>query len=65
MGLSVCGYDLNPVMIAVAQARCLDPAEYSSLKPLAADIGHKDAECAEMGRGGHGTNWRPIFLTSD
>jgi hypothetical protein len=41
MGLSVCGYDLNPVMIVVAKARCLDPAEYSSLKPLAADIGRK------------------------
>lgn len=40
-GLSVCGYDLNPVMIVVAKARCLDPAEYSSLKPLATDIGRK------------------------
>jgi hypothetical protein len=41
MGLSACGYDLNPVMIVVAKARCLDPAEYSSLKPLAVDIGRK------------------------
>jgi SAM-dependent methyltransferase len=41
MGLSVCGYDLNPVMVVVAKARCLDPAEYSSLKPLAVDIGRK------------------------
>jgi len=39
--LNVCGYDLNPVMIIVAKARCLDPAEYSSLKPLAVDLGRK------------------------
>ncbi len=48
MGLSVCGYDLNPVMIVVAKARCLDPAEYSSLKPLAADIGRKARKSFEV-----------------
>jgi hypothetical protein len=31
MGLSVCGFDLNPVMIVVAKAPCLDPVEYTSL----------------------------------
>jgi len=41
IGLNSCGYDLNPVMIIVAKARCLDPAEYPSLKPLAVDIGRK------------------------
>lgn len=41
IGLNVYGYDLNPVMIVVAKARCLDPAEYSSLRPLTADIDRK------------------------
>lgn len=41
LGLNVYGYDLNPVMILVAKARCLDPAEYHSLKPLAGDLSRK------------------------
>jgi DNA modification methylase len=38
LGLNVHGYDLNPVMVVVAKARCLDVAEYSSLHPLAAEL---------------------------
>jgi len=41
LGLNACGYDLNPVMIIVAKARCLDPAEYPSLRPLTVDLGRK------------------------
>jgi hypothetical protein len=48
VGLNVCGYDLNPVMIVVAKARCLDPAEYSSLRPLAVDIGRKAVKSFEV-----------------
>jgi SAM-dependent methyltransferase len=48
VGLNVCGYDLNPVMIVVAKARCLDPAEYSSLKPLAVDIVRKARKPIEV-----------------
>ena len=57
MGLSVCGYDLNPVMIVVAKARCLDPAEYSSLKPLAVDIGRKARKPFEMSPGDPLLTW--------
>jgi SAM-dependent methyltransferase len=38
LGLNVRGYDLNPVMVLVAKARCLDAAEYSSLRPLASEV---------------------------
>jgi tRNA G10 N-methylase Trm11 len=38
LGLNVHGYDLNPVMVLVAKARCLDVAEYSSLSPLASEL---------------------------
>jgi DNA modification methylase len=38
LGLNVHGYDLNPVMVLVAKARCLDVAEYSSLRPLATEL---------------------------
>jgi SAM-dependent methyltransferase len=38
LGLNACGYDLNPVMVIVAKARCLDAAEFSSLKPLSVDL---------------------------
>jgi SAM-dependent methyltransferase len=38
LGINVRGYDLNPVMVVVAKARCLDAAEYSSLRPLASEV---------------------------
>jgi SAM-dependent methyltransferase len=38
LGLNVFGYDLNPVMVLAAKARCLDFAEYSSIKPLGSEI---------------------------
>jgi hypothetical protein len=38
LGLNVYGYDLNPAMVIVAKARCLDPAEYPSLRPLGINI---------------------------
>ena len=57
MGLSVCGYDLNPVMIVVAKARCLDPAEYSSLKPLAVDVGRKARKPFEVSPGDPLLTW--------
>jgi len=41
LGLNTYGYDLNPVMVLIAKARGLDPAEYSSLRPLLADIHRK------------------------
>ena len=41
LGLNAHGYDLNPVMVIVSKARCLDPAEYSSLRPLDVDIRRK------------------------
>jgi SAM-dependent methyltransferase len=41
MGVNVCGYDLNPAMVLVAKARCLDPAEYPSLKPLSVHLTRK------------------------
>jgi len=41
LGLNTFGYDLNPVMVLIAKARDLDCAEYSSLKPLSAEIVRK------------------------
>ncbi len=38
LGINVLGYDLNPVMAVVAKARCLDAADYSSLRPLASEV---------------------------
>jgi SAM-dependent methyltransferase len=38
LGLNARGYDLNPVMVLVAKARCLDASEYSSLKPLTSEL---------------------------
>lgn len=38
LGLRGRGYDLNPVMVVVAKARCLEHSEYLSLKPLAAEL---------------------------
>lgn len=46
--MNVRGYDLNPVMVVVSKARCLDPAEYPSLKPLAADIGRKSTRAFDV-----------------
>lgn len=41
LGFSARGYDLNPVMVIVARARLLAPAEADALSPLAAAIvGH-------------------------
>ena len=57
LGLNVCGYDLNPVMIVVAKARCLDPAEYSSLRPLAVDIVRKARKPFEMSPGDPLLTW--------
>jgi SAM-dependent methyltransferase len=48
LGLNVYGYDLNPVMIVVAKARCLDPAEYHSLKPLGGDLTRKARKSFEV-----------------
>jgi hypothetical protein len=44
LGLNCCGFDLNPVMVVVAKARSLASAEYSSLRPLAADLYRKSAK---------------------
>lgn len=41
LGLNAYGYDLNPVMVIVSKARCLDSGEYSSIKPLEVDIRSK------------------------
>ncbi len=41
LGLNAYGYDLNPAMVVVSKARCLDPGEYSSLRPLEVDIRSK------------------------
>lgn len=38
LGLNALGYDLNPAMVIVSKARCLDPSEYTSLSPLSVDI---------------------------
>lgn len=38
MGINARGYDLNPVMVLVAKARCLEQSEYLSLRPLATEI---------------------------
>src|SRR5579862_9455092 len=38
VGANALGFDLNPVMVLVAKARCLDPSEYTSLSPLAVEI---------------------------
>ena len=38
LGLSSCGFDLNPVAVLVAKARILNPLEKPSLRPLAAEI---------------------------
>lgn len=38
LGLNARGYDLNPVMVLVAKARCLEPTEFFSLRPLASEI---------------------------
>jgi len=37
LGLSSCGFDLNPVMVIIARARLLPPFEADSLDPLARD----------------------------
>ena len=34
LGLTSCGFDLNPVMIIIARARLLPPSEADSLAPL-------------------------------
>jgi hypothetical protein len=38
LGLTSCGFDLNPVMIIVARARLLPPSEADSIEPLAKEI---------------------------
>lgn len=38
LGINARGYDLNPVMVLVAKARCLEPSEYASLRPLTSEI---------------------------
>lgn len=38
LGMNVRGYDLNPVMVLVAKARCLEASECPSLRPLASEI---------------------------
>lgn len=48
LGLNAHGYDLNPVMVIVSKARCLDPSEYSSLRPLEVDIRHKAKKSFEV-----------------
>ena len=48
LGLNAYGYDLNPAMVIVAKARCLDHAEYPSLKPLAADLDRKAKKAFEV-----------------
>ena len=48
LGLSARGYDLNPVMVLVAKARCLEPSEYSCLRPLAAEITKQSKKTLEL-----------------
>lgn len=48
LGINTYGFDLNPVMVIVAMARSLDPAEYPSLRPLAADICRKARRSFEI-----------------
>jgi tRNA G10 N-methylase Trm11 len=38
LGLSSCGFDLNPVMIVVARARLLPRSEADSIEPLAKEV---------------------------
>src|SRR5277367_1947733 len=38
LGINVRGYDQNPVKAVVAKARCLDAADYSSLRPRASAL---------------------------
>jgi hypothetical protein len=38
LGLTSCGFDLNPVMIVVAHARLLSPSEADSIEPLAKEV---------------------------
>ena len=38
LGLTSCGFDLNPVMIVVARARLLSPSEADSIEPLAKEL---------------------------
>lgn len=38
LGLNARGYDLNPVMVLVAKARCLDSSKYRSLAPLTFEL---------------------------
>jgi hypothetical protein len=38
LGINARGYDLNPVMVLVAKARCLESSEYPSLRPLASKL---------------------------
>lgn len=42
LGLTSMGFDLNPVMIAVARARLLPPSEADSIDPLAREISAHD-----------------------
>jgi SAM-dependent methyltransferase len=41
LGLKGLGYDLNPVMVVVAKARCLEHSEYLSLRPLASELARR------------------------
>lgn len=38
LGVNARGYDLNPVMVLVAKARCLEDSEYLSLRPLTSEL---------------------------
>ncbi len=38
LGLNAYGFDMNPVMVLAARARCLDRAEFPSLRPIAAAL---------------------------
>jgi hypothetical protein len=38
LGITSCGFDLNPVMIVVARARLLSPSEADSIEPLAKEV---------------------------
>jgi|SRR5208283_523493 len=48
LGINTYGFDLNPVMVIVAMARSLDPAEFPSLRPLAVDICRKARKTFEV-----------------
>lgn len=48
LGFNSYGFDLNPVMVIVAMARSLDPAEYPSLRPLSVDISSKARKAGEV-----------------